>query len=134
MTFNKEQFLSSISERMEQRKIAALPQIRSALAVAPIMEKLTTGNEQWDRYLTYLQGYIGQAEAARVSAQKKLNDPGLWDTEKMTKLKCDIIVADAMIEAFCAAMALPTSLINDAENAREILARFENDSAGQTES
>ena len=132
MSFDKKDFLDSVSQKAKERTANVMPLLRAVQAVAPVMEKLMT-DTHWDRYLAYLQGYVNQARAAKENAQAKLSDPAVWDTGQLTKLKSDIIVADAMIEAWTTAMQLPKALISGAEEANKTIARFEEKSvpAGQ---
>lgn len=135
MPFDKSQFLATVAERAQERNASLMPVLRQLQAVAPVMQSLLTGSDAWDRYLTYLQGYIEQASAAKIRAQSKMSDPMVWDAHDLTKLKSDILIADAMIDAWRAAIELPKSLINGATEAGKTIARFEeskNETAGQT--
>lgn len=84
-----------------------------------------TGTDTWDRYLTYLQGYIEQAQAAKVRAQSMISSPEAGDPQILAKLRVDIIVADAMSQAWQAAIELPSALINGATEASITISRFE---------
>ena len=137
MAFDRNEFLANVTERAQERNAALMPALRQLQAVAPVMQTLLTGSDAWDRYLTYLQGYIEQAGAAKVRAQAKMSDPMVWDAHDLTKLKSDILIADAMIDAWKAAIELPRSLINGATEASKTISRFEeakNETAGQTQS
>lgn len=125
MSFDKDDFLANVSNRIQERNFALMPALRQLQAAAPVMHKLLTGSDAWDRYLTYLQGYIEQAEQAKIRAQAKMSDPRIWDGENLMKLKSDILIADAMAEAWAAAMELPKALIAGAEEASKTIARFE---------
>ena len=124
MSFDKADFLATVSKRSQERQAANMPLLRAAIAVAPIMEKLITGSETWDKYLQYLQAYIQQAETSKANAQAKMSDPAVWDSGLLTKLKSDILVAEAYIDAWKLAMQLPKALIKGGEEAQTPIARF----------
>lgn len=125
MSFDRTEFLETLTKRANERTSSLMPLLRQAQSVAPVMDRLVT-NTDWDKYLQYLQSYINQAERAKANAQHKLGDPSVWDSSLLAKLKSDILVADAMIEAWTAAMELPKALIAGADEAGKIIMRFEN--------
>ena len=122
--FDKRDFLDSVAKRAGERQSNIMPLLRAAQAVAPIMEKLTTGNAEWDRYLQYVQGYIEQAGKAKATAQAKIGGPEAGDPLVLAKLRVDIIVADAMTEAWTAAINLPHILVHGGEQATAEILRF----------
>ncbi len=125
MSFDKQDFLATVARRAEQRGSNMMPMLRVAAAVGPVMQSLLTGNPAWDRYLTHLQGLIDQAKAARAKALDGIAGPDSWDGTKLMKLKSDILVADAMIEAWTVAMNLPKALIEGSEMAAQEITRIE---------
>lgn len=122
--YDKAEFLASVRNRAQTRA-DNMPFLRAAAAVAPVMEKLTTHSEHWDRYLSYLAGFIKQAEAFKANAQAKLGDPNTWQPDLLMKLKSDILVAESAIQAWMSAMELPKALIAGGEEAVQIITRFE---------
>ena len=125
MSFDRAQFQAALAQRAGERTGNLMPMLRVAAAVGPVMQRLLTGTDAWDRYLSHLQGYIDQALQAKAAAQAKLADPAVWRGNDLMKLKSDVIVADAMIEAWTLAMNLPRALIEGGELARAQIARFE---------
>ena len=121
MSFDKKEFLETVAKRSQERNSGNMPLFRAAVAVAPIMEKLMTGSDVWDRYLQHLQAYINQAETSKLNAQAKISDPAIWDAGALAKLKSDILIAEAMIQAWRVAMQLPKALIQGGEEAQAIL-------------
>ena len=89
------------------------------------MAKLTTGSEEWNRYLSYLQGQIETTRGRKADALSKMADPAVWDTQVLTKLKSDILQADAMIAAWEWAMELPKALADGGAEATEFLNKLE---------
>lgn len=130
MSYDKGEFLAKVKEKAEQRQSQMIPAVRALQAVGVIMAKVTTGSDDWNRYLSFLQGQIDKTRGRRDAAQAKLNDPAIWDGQQMTKLKSDILQADAMIAAWEFAMQLPKALIDGGEEATEFLNKLgrENDS------
>ncbi len=126
LSFDRADFLATITKRAGERTANLMPMLRVAQAVGPVMKALQTGNDVWDRYLTHLAGYIAQANEAKATAQAKLADPNVWDTNMLTKLKSDILVCEAMTEAWTLAMNLPKALIEGSELASQEIARFNN--------
>lgn len=125
MAFDRKQFLDNLAETRRKREAGMLPALQAAQAVAPVMEKLMTGDPNWDRYLQHVQELRNQAVAAKARAEAKQRDPLIWDHETMSRLKSDIISAEAYIEAFTLCMELPKALIENAEIAKQTIARLE---------
>ncbi len=132
MSFDKSEFLETVTQRANERTSSLMPLLRQAQSVAPVMDRLVT-NTDWDKYLQYLQSYVNQAGRAKANAQDKLGDPSVWDASLLVKLKSDILIADAMIEAWTAAMELPKALIAGADEAGKIIARFETNAPEKTD-
>lgn len=124
MSYDKQSFLESVAEGRKRRGQGQMNSLLAAQAVAPVMEQLT-GDPNWNRYLQHLEHFKQQGIAAKTRAEAKQRDPMIWDHESMSKLKADIIAAEAMIEAFALCMELPKLLIENAELAKQNLARFE---------
>lgn len=124
MSYDKKTFLESVAETRKKREQGQVHQMLAAQAVAPVMEQLT-GDPNWDRFLQHIEHFRQQGIAAKTRAEARQRDPMIWDHESMSKLKADIIAADAMIEAFGLCMELPKLLIENAELAKQNLARFE---------
>ncbi len=120
---------AQVREAAERRDIArtreALPQLRAMQAQAPLMAALVTGNDAWDRYHSFLQDLTNKAKAQKEAAHAKLADPGIWDPQQLSKLKSDILQADAMVQAWELAMQLPRALIEDGQKAGDLIVEFE---------
>lgn len=125
MSYDKREFLDAVKLKSQQRTLDSMPFLRAAAAVAPVMETLVTNSEHWDRYLSYLAGFIKQAESFKAGAQMKLSDPAVWSPDVLMKLKSDILVADSAIQAWISAMELPKALIQGGEEAVNSISRFE---------
>lgn len=125
MSYDRAQFLATVANKAQGRQSDILPVYRMVQAVGVVMQKLTTASSEWNRYLQLLQGQIERAEAAKITAQSKMNDPAVWDSQALAKLKSDILMTDAMILAWRLAMELPKAIIEGGGKAQEIIDRFE---------
>ena len=124
MNADPNDFAARLREKHAQRQNEAMPMIRAAAAVAPIMDRLMT-TPDWDRYLQYLQARVDQAKKSRETALAKLASPEVFDLAEMTKLKTLITTADSMIAAWEFAMGLPKALVEGGEAALALAAEFE---------
>lgn len=133
MTYDRKAFHDAVAEKASKRQAQALPAMRAAQAAGVIAQKLTTGSDEWNRYLSYLQGQIDKTRKQRDAAQAKLADPAIWDPQALNKLKADMLQADAMIAAWEWAMALPKALVDGGAAATEFLNKLdkENEAPGQ---
>ena len=130
MTYDRAEFKATIAEKARQRQSATLPAMRALQAAGVIMAKLTTSSDEWNRYLSYVQGQIEKTRQRKAVAEARQNDPAIWDIPERNKLKADILQADAMIAAWDWAMELPKALIDGGAEATEFLNKLdrENDS------
>lgn len=124
MNADREEFSARVREKAADRQAQAMPMIRAAAAVAPIMDRLMT-TPDWDRYLQYLQARVEQAKKSRETALAKLASPEVFDLAEMTKLKTLITTADSMIAAWEFAMNLPKALSEGGNAALELASEFE---------
>lgn len=135
MSYDRKDHSARIEAKARERQQQVLPAYRVVQAAGVVMAQVTT-SEPWNRYLTYLQGQIEKTRGAKEGALAKLAAPDIWEAKDLSKLKGDIIRADAMIEALQWAMALPKALIDGGMEATEFLNKLEkpNESTGQPES
>ena len=137
MTYSRQDFLTAVKDKAHQRQSATLPAMRALQAAGVIMAKLTTSSDDWNRYLSYLQGQIEKTRERMDAAREKQDDPAVWDVAERNKLKADILQAGAMIAAWQWAMELPKALVDGGAEATEFLNKLdrENDkAAGQADS
>lgn len=124
MNADPNEFAARLREKAADRQASAMPMIRAAAAVAPIMDRLMT-TPDWDRYLQYLQARVEAATKARDVARARLGGPDVWDVTEMHKLKSAILEASGMIVAWEFAMGLPKALQEGAEAALALISEFE---------
>jgi hypothetical protein len=132
MTFSRQEWNERLAAKAKQRAGDSLPAVRALQAAGVIMAKLTTSSDEWNRYLSYLQGQVDRVRAARADAQAKLNSPDIWEPSQMNKLKADILQADAMISAWEFAMQLPKALVDGGAEATEFLNKLDRENGETT--
>jgi len=132
MSFGRKEFRDAVAEKARKRRAESLPAIQALQAAGVIMARLTTGSEEWNRYLSYLQGHIERTRARRDVAQTRQNDPTVWDIAERNKLKADILQAEAMIAALQWAMELPKALVDGGAQATEFLNKLDHENDQDT--
>jgi hypothetical protein len=120
MSFDRKDFQSSAKDHQIERAEKMIPVARLIAGAVPVMTDLTQ-NESWNRYLTILQGFIERWTQARETARNKLSDPAIWIAEDLIKLKADILVAQATIDALQTAMQLPNLILGGGTAAEEFI-------------
>lgn len=135
MIADREDFAALAAEKKHERQGEMLPMARIVASAAPIMDRVTKSDD-WNRYLTFLQGFLVRLSAQREVAVAKLASPAVWDTESLLKLKSDVLQAQAGIDWLSLAIALPKAIMEDAGGANSLIAEFEakRESAGQPKS
>lgn len=132
MPYDRADHVAVVRDRQEERIRAAMPLVRLITSAAPVMDALTK-DPHWDRYLTYLQGILETWTRARDGARDKLASPAIWAHEDLLKLKCDVLAADAAIQAFQLAIDLPKAIMGGHDEAKRIIAQFEKKNESATE-
>lgn len=125
MPFDRKDHAELVAKKNEARNREMLPAFRALAAAAPVMDRLNTGNEAWDRYLTILQGQVERITRLRDDACRRMRDPAVWGDEANRMLKAEAMRADAMLEVLDFVMNLPKALIEDGARAQEIVSQFE---------
>ena len=129
MSYDRADFKTLLADRAKRRQSDSIPAIRALQAAGVIAAKLTTGSDEWNRYLSYVQGRINQIRERKAIAQAQQNDPALWDAAELNKLKADILRADAMIEGLEWAMLIPKALVDGGAEATEYLNKLDKENA-----
>ncbi len=124
MAYDRSDHVATIRDRQQERAREIMPLVRLVASAATVMHGLTE-NEHWNRYLTYLQGIIETWVKARDSAAVKLGSPAVWSHEELLKLKCEVLVANATIDAFRLAINLPKAIMAGKSEAERIIGEFE---------
>lgn len=136
MSFDRKDFAEAQAKRHDRETRSQLPAFRLISSAAPVMNRLMTESDAWNRFLTILQGQVERITRLRDDVHQQILNPALWNDEAMRKLKADALQADAMLESLQFVMELPKALQDDGAKAQEIVAKFEakDESAGQSQS
>ncbi len=134
MAFDRSEFAATVAEKQHERNAQMLPMARILTGAAPIMERVTK-SEDWNRYLTFLQGFLERLTKQKDIATAKLADPAVWNTEDLLKLKSDILIAQTGMDWLNLAISLPKAIMEGADNATTLIAQFEakNEAAGKAQ-
>jgi|SRR5579864_4292572 len=124
MAYDRAEHVAAVRARSDDRAREIMPLVRLVAGAATVMHGLTE-NEHWNRYLTYLQGIMEVWGKARDSAAVKLGSSAVWSHEELLKLKCDVLVANATIEALRLAIDLPAAIMGGKGEAERIIGEFE---------
>lgn len=132
MSYERAEFAALQADKRHEREAQMLPMARVLAGAAPLMDRMTRSDD-WNRYLSYLQGYLERLTAQKGLAAAKLADPAQWNTENLLKLKSDILIAQAGLDWLNLAISLPKAIMEGAEKAESLIADFESkrESAGQ---
>lgn len=132
MEADRSDHVAKIRSRQQEQAREIMPLVRLVAGAATVMDALTK-DPHWDRYLTYLQGILETWKKARDGAREKLASPAIWAHEDLLKLKCDVLAADAAIQAFQLAIDLPKAIMGGHDEAKRIIAQFEKKNEPATE-
>lgn len=122
MTWDRKEFTDNVSHRIREQQQATLPAYRMIANAGVVASHLLTDREHWDRFLSLLQGFANGLEDRKKDALSKIPDA---TPEELRKLQVDIIKADAMMAGVRLAMELPKALHEGAEQAQEIIDKYE---------
>jgi hypothetical protein len=124
MTYDRDEFRAKAEEKSVRRQVEFLPMAKIIASASPVMQGVT-GDQNWDRYLSYLQGFIDRTRNQVSIAQTKMADPGVWEHKDLLKLKADILVGEAMVQALTLAITLPKAIMEGSEEAKKLIDDFE---------
>ena len=114
--FDREDFEKVAKKGIERHK----PLLHQLIAAAPSMETLTQSDE-WNRYLTYLQTQILQAQKLQQTCITVLSDPNVTNHEDILKAKIAHASALSAEKAFTDAINIPKQIVDSGKSAEELL-------------
>ena len=92
MSYDRADLKELVSKKHAEANNRILPMARMLAGAAPVMDKLVRTAE-WERYATYLQGYLERMADQKKNALQKLGDPAIVDDQQIRKLRQDIVNA-----------------------------------------
>lgn len=122
MIADRNDYAATLTQRHDRKQAEMMPLIKLVAGAAPVMQKLVA-DENWGRYLGYLQGLVEEWKKQRDSAKDKLGM--MLRAEELQKLNADVLQANASIAAWELAIQLPAAIVQGAEHARKTIAEFE---------
>lgn len=124
MSFDRGQVESYVKDKHRDKQQSFVPVARLLQGAAPVMDRLVRSQE-WDRYVTFLQGVIERYKVQREAAMKKLADPSIMKDEDVRKLRQDIFIADVTMESLRFAVELPAAILKGSDEATQFVTAFE---------
>ncbi len=122
MSFGREEYASFVngkrSQKMEDPRYELLIQ-------AGVKAEHLTGDENWDIFLSYIQGSIDQTTEHLHAWEQRLTDPELVDDIEMRHAKIAAIRCRERIVAWQAVIELPVDLRKMADEAKALMERIE---------
>jgi|TARA_Y100000310_G_scaffold21356_3_gene20640 hypothetical protein len=91
------------------------------LIQAEVSAEAMTGHPDFDRFLSYLQNAVVICEQKIAYLQTQLNDPMVVNADEIMGIKAMLTDANARKEAWQAAINLPKDIMENGENARELI-------------
>ena len=126
--FDRSDFAALTDAKKHKRMEGQIPALRALMAVAPKMEQLTH-DERWDTYCSYLAGIKEKLQAAKLGAQNRLNSPAVVNNDEMMAQKITLLVNEAQIQMIDLALDLPKAMMDGADGAKELLAKWDTEKA-----
>lgn len=124
MPYDRDQLHATLKAKAAERQSAAIPALQVVRAAGMIAAHVQTTDE-WNRFLSYVQGFRDKAQGAADAARVKQNDPAVWESAELAKLKSQVIEADAQIRAFDLVIGLPKFLTEAGRDAAVDIEKYE---------
>jgi hypothetical protein len=102
---------------------AEVKQLRG-LRQAEVSADRLTGDPDWDVYLSYLHAAIEATARQKSSLEERLHSPDLVDHVEMLKIKIALSECTARIDAWTAALNLPSDIKKNGRNAKNLIDLF----------
>lgn len=108
-------------EELRKRKPKVNGQHLEYLAQAEMMMQNLTGDQYWDRFLSYIQSALDGMKANLSGMEEALCSPSMVDPNEIMAAKLAIAAVGGRIESLEAVLALPKDIMETGERAREKL-------------
>ena len=123
MIADRNDFSATLKAKHAERQTAMVPVAQIVQGAAVLSDKLQRTPE-WQRYSEYLQGYVERFQKRKELAKQKIDDPSVQD-DQVRKLRLDVFIADASIDALKFAIELPAYILKGGAEADQFLKDFE---------
>jgi hypothetical protein len=111
MSYSVSDFRELAKKQQEEKAKTNEPALYM-LERAAVDAKMLTGSPYWDKYLTQLQASIEGSERQREEIEARLCSPDTVNNEEIMRLKIVLAEVRGRIEAWTAALRLPTEIID----------------------
>jgi len=109
-----------LAQRKSEKGKKDKPKIALVRQAAVSAEKLT-GDEAWDRFLSYLQAEWEKSSEQIAVWTAKLSDPTVVNPDEMMAVKIEILIWTSRAKALSEVMDLPKILKEEGAKADELL-------------
>ncbi len=116
--YSKQAWDSLLKEKKEKKD---LPKTDHFSVRAAADAQVLTGSQEWNQYLTYLQGLLETSNDQIAGLKEKLLSPDLFDHQQIIKLKSQLIRFEERSEVLRFTMSLPKDIIEHGKVARKKL-------------
>jgi len=126
--YGKSEFLASKTKlAQEAEKRQTTDQIERSmrfLEQAEVSQEALMADPHWRHYQQMVQGAIEQTKTHLETLKRSLEHPDLTEESEIQRVRNQLFICRARIEAWEVAISLPKSIIENAEQARERLKQF----------
>jgi len=112
---------NELKKKKKQEKEKQTDKAQEFLARTAVDMEYLTGNEQWDKYLTYLQGILNKAQSAKMDLEDQLLSPELVNHEHIIKIKAQIARYQERVDVLMFVMTFPKDIIEHGKVANKKL-------------
>lgn len=114
---------AKIPEKRAERLRAQVPAFDQAIRADLEMGSIT-GDEDWDRYLSYVQAIRNHYEDRRIAAISAISSPIVATVDDVMRQKSQLSMTIGAVNALDAVLQIPAMLKQDAEKAKELLTQI----------
>jgi len=125
MSFDRSDYIESTKDRRHEissRRIQSLERLQQAAVDA----KYLTGEQSWDKFLSFVQAAMEETEKQMFQAQALMVDEHVISHEAMLQFKMEYLQAKAQAQAYRAVIALPSQLLAGYEDREDWLGKLKN--------
>ena len=123
MTVERANFSDLLAKRRTLAEVNARPVAEQAARAAVSMQNVT-GDPDWDRFLTYIQATIEDANKAKAGHESAVMDPRLTNADAIMVHKVQALLMGERIRVLEAVLAIPADLKREGDKAMGLLRRL----------